>query len=158
MNQSSGQELSYSWDFGDGTGKSELFQPSYNYRSEGSYGIKLLVKDRYGCIDSVTKTDYIKILNPKAAFHTNDTVATCPPLVTAFLNQSKNYNAYLWDFGDGTLSTIDNPTHFYTFPGTYNSRLIVTSPGGVKIPLQRRLLSGGRKEAFLTIRLKAAIL
>jgi PKD repeat protein len=33
---------------------------------------------------------------------------------------------YLWDFGDGTNSTLANPTHVYTTPGTYTATLLVT--------------------------------
>ncbi|MGB5981468.1 MAG: T9SS type B sorting domain-containing protein [Nonlabens sp.] len=34
---------------------------------------------------------------------------------------------FLWDFDDGTTSSIENPTHTYTSPGTYNVELSVTS-------------------------------
>jgi len=33
---------------------------------------------------------------------------------------------YLWDFGDGTNSTLANPTHVYTAAGTYTATLLVT--------------------------------
>jgi PKD repeat protein len=33
---------------------------------------------------------------------------------------------YLWDFGDGTNSTLANPTHVYTTAGTYTATLLVT--------------------------------
>ena len=33
---------------------------------------------------------------------------------------------YLWDFGDGTNSTLANPTHVYTTAGTYTAKLLVT--------------------------------
>jgi PKD repeat protein len=33
---------------------------------------------------------------------------------------------YLWDFGDGTNSTLANPTHVYATPGTYTATLMVT--------------------------------
>jgi PKD repeat protein len=41
---------------------------------------------------------------------------------------------YLWNFGDGTTSSAQNPTHTYTNPGTYGVTLTVTdsypfSPG-----------------------------
>lgn len=35
-------------------------------------------------------------------------------------NRSLNATSYEWDFGDGTTSEEENPTHTYTEPGTYN--------------------------------------
>ena len=38
--------------------------------------------------------------------------------------------AYRWDFGDGTSSTLANPSHTYSAAGTYNARLTVTDAAG----------------------------
>ena len=35
-----------------------------------------------------------------------------------------------WNFGDGGTSTIQNPTHTYTAPGTYTVSVTVSGPGG----------------------------
>lgn len=40
-----------------------------------------------------------------------------------------NYT-YLWDFGDGSTSTLTNPQHTYTTPGTYVVTVIVSGPCG----------------------------
>ncbi|MBL7891261.1 MAG: PKD domain-containing protein, partial [Bacteroidia bacterium] len=37
-------------------------------------------------------------------------------------------NYWLWDFGDGQTSSIQNPTHVFGTPGTYNVKLIVGCP------------------------------
>ncbi len=43
---------------------------------------------------------------------------------------------YLWDFGDGTNSTLANPTHVYTTAGTYTATLIVTdNSNGTSAPV-----------------------
>lgn len=42
-----------------------------------------------------------------------------------------NATGWLWDFGDGTTSTLQNPTHVYTALGEYSVRLQVTGPNGV---------------------------
>ena len=40
-----------------------------------------------------------------------------------FQNLSSNYESMLWDFGDGTFSTDENPNHMYTSDGTYTVTL-----------------------------------
>lgn len=39
-------------------------------------------------------------------------------------------SSWNWDFGDGTTSTLQNPSKTYTSSGTYTVRLTVTEPGG----------------------------
>lgn len=40
-------------------------------------------------------------------------------------------NAWLWDFGDGSGSTLQNPTHNYSSSGVYDVKLIVTNSNGM---------------------------
>ena len=48
------------------------------------------------------------------------------PLKVHFINTSTGLiNNWLWDFGDGTTSTLSNPTHTYIQPGTYQVSLQV---------------------------------
>jgi len=42
-----------------------------------------------------------------------------------FTNTSSNADSYYWDFGDGTFSTLPNPSHIYEQPGSYLVRLEV---------------------------------
>lgn len=130
LNQTAGNgPLNYQWNFGNGN-SSTAFNPVTSFSLEGDYGIKLMVTDRFGCRDSLFKNNYIKIRNPKALFSMSDSVATCPPLVINFTNQSQNFNRFEWDFGDGTRSSVSNPVHFYTYPGVYRAKLTITSIGG----------------------------
>jgi len=39
---------------------------------------------------------------------------------------SGNPNSWVWNFGDGNSSTLQNPTHTYSSPGTYNVSLTVS--------------------------------
>ncbi len=43
---------------------------------------------------------------------------------------SSNVTAWLWDFGDGTTSTSQNPTHTFSVAGTYVVTLFVTGVYG----------------------------
>ncbi|MFO8054060.1 MAG: M4 family metallopeptidase [Bacteroidales bacterium] len=47
-----------------------------------------------------------------------------------FDNQSSKSAAFLWDFGDGTQSSMEEPVHYYTQTGTYDVKLIADNPCG----------------------------
>lgn len=61
---------------------------------------------------------------PVAGFEAPDSVCREEPV--AFRNTSMGGDGYFWDFGDGQTSTMFEPTHAYTAPGTYTVCLIVT--------------------------------
>lgn len=45
------------------------------------------------------------------------------PLKVSFINKSKYANYYEWDFGDGFVSTDENPEHKYSSKGVYKVTL-----------------------------------
>lgn len=128
-NTSSAPNPTYLWDFGDGNTSTER-NPVHSYLTDGNFTVTLLVVDFYGCRDSITKSNYIKIVTPEANIIASDTMGTCPPLFVMFSNNSQNYLSWTWDFGDSTTSNAASPTHFYSVPGVYNASLTVTGPGG----------------------------
>jgi gliding motility-associated-like protein len=58
----------------------------------------------------------------------------CYPDPVVFTNNSSNGNAFLWNFGDGTTSTVENPSHLYPGPGDYTVSLIVIDTIGCYAP------------------------
>jgi gliding motility-associated-like protein len=120
---------SHLWSFGDGK-TSGFRNPQNIYNNAGLYDVRLKVTDRYGCSDSIFKPKYILIDTPFANFDISDSIATCPPLIVKFTDNSTFKRTVRWDFGDGDVSILDTPTHLYGIPGTYFPRLVVTSPGG----------------------------
>ena len=52
-----------------------------------------------------------------------------------FINNSSKGGAVTWDFGDGTTSTDQNPTHKYAQAGLYNVTLTVEGVGKCTYPL-----------------------
>lgn len=49
------------------------------------------------------------------------------PGVVTFINTSENADSYVWDFGDGTSSTLRNPVKTFTETGDYVVKLTATS-------------------------------
>lgn len=144
-NSSSGPGITYLWDFGD-TNTSTAATPAHTYGADGNYPVQLVVTDQYGCTDTAETT--VKIWAPQAAFAMSDSVSTCPPLVVNFTNNSSNAISVNWDFGDGTSTQSDNPSHFYTYPGVYDVQLTVTSNGGCTSQKTKQVIVSGPKGNF----------
>ncbi len=66
---------------------------------------------------------------PVAAFTSNLTTVGCGGTVK-FTDQSTQAFSWLWDFGDQSASTLQNPSHMFTSSGTYVVTLTVTNPLG----------------------------
>ncbi len=120
----------YLWHFGDGT-TSTSQSPAHIYTTYGSFHVKLIVTNFVGCSDSLVLNDYIRILPPDASIN-NLPQSNCAPLTWTFsatVNSPDPVVSYFWNLGDGTTSTLPNPTNTYN-TGSYNITLIVTTLGG----------------------------
>jgi len=56
----------------------------------------------------------------------------CTGNIISFIDQSKNADEILWDFGDGTTATIGNPLHEFT-PGLYEVNQYITNECGTEV-------------------------
>lgn len=64
-------------------------------------------------------------------FNTIDPLYYCSAPQTIHFNGTTSFDvdSYSWSFGDGTTSTLQNPTHTYASPGNYSVTLEVTGCG-----------------------------
>ena len=116
------------WNFGDGN-TSTLQNPTHAYTVLGTYDVTLIATNMFGT-DTLVSQSFIS-LPPIAMFYANQTTVTGGTNVQ-FTDQSLNTpTAWSWNFGDGTSSTLQNPTHSYSISGVYNVILTVTSGFGV---------------------------
>ena len=126
--QSQGQVTKWTWDFGDGKGSSEQ-SPVHTYWTSGVYNVILTVSNDYGSSDT-TKTRYISVIGALTSKFAADPSSGSAPLTVAFTDMSMGGpTAWKWDFGDGTNTSIQNPVHIFTSPGSYDVSLTVTRDG-----------------------------
>ena len=115
--------VSYNWDFGDGN-KSNLESPSNVYLKPGYFSVKLVATGSNGAKDSVVYKSFIHVVDsPVTNFYALNTIV-CPGFQISFKNTSVSANNYIWDFGDGGISTLANPSHAYKDSGYHTVRLI----------------------------------
>jgi PhoPQ-activated pathogenicity-related protein/chitodextrinase len=131
LSSGAGPIISWMWDFGDGTTSTEQ-NPSKAYASAGVYTVSLTTMTAT-LSSSVTKTDLIMVsdpLPPVADFTASPTMAFVGQMVQfsdLSTAGSLPISSYLWDFGDGTMSTLVNPVKTYMSEGTYTVSLTVMS-------------------------------
>jgi PKD repeat protein len=132
-----GDPLAYEWDFGDG-GTSLRQNPDHTYLEPGTYMATVTVRDPEGA----TGTAAVEIIvnNPPAnqaptVDAAANPVAGKPPLMVQFSAAGSDPDGdaltYAWEFGDGSTSFVQNPTHTYTAAGTYTAKVTVTDARGL---------------------------
>jgi PKD repeat protein len=114
------------WEFGDNN-TSQLQNPSHYYLAPGTYITTLLVQNENSCKDSITRPINVMEL-PKVNF--DYTKPACLNVPVSFNNNSSNAQSYIWNFGDGNISTLSEPNHIYLKEGLYQIKLTARSGFG----------------------------
>lgn len=122
--------ITYAWDFGDGS-NSTAAHPTHRYTAAGTYTVLLTVKDSRGATHTTTKS--VSVLGPNQAPVASFT-HTVDGLDVSFTSTSTDPDgtiaSYAWDFGDGTTSTQQNPTHTFADGSVRTVTLTVTDDRG----------------------------
>ena len=121
----------WNWNFGDGA-SSTLQNPTHTYATAGTYNVSLVSSTAGGCSD--TKVLQIQIFPKPTIAFTPSALSVCAKSTVSLNNTSTSSNGAIntwnWSFGDGTTSSIQNPTHTYASAGTYTISLTgITSHG-----------------------------
>ena len=131
--QSTGNPNFWRWDLGNST-VSFLRNPSTIYLNPGTYTVKLVIKNATGLADSLTKLQYIVVYAKPATNFSAAPLTGCFPLPVNFTDMSTagsgTITSWLWDFGDGNTSTLQNPSHTFSAAGNYTILLVVTNSNG----------------------------
>ncbi len=126
---SAGIPGSWRWDFGDGT-SSTTQNPAHTFSAQGSFSVTLTVAS-----GSETKsTSRLITVISTAALDASFTYSPASPVegqALLFTDSSLGGpTSWLWDFGDGTTSASQNPSHTYTNAGSYNVTLRASRGSG----------------------------
>ena len=130
IDQSTGSVTSRVWTFGDGT-SSTATNPTHVYSAAGTFNIVLTVSDG-SASKSVTHGVSVASSSPagpvvSAAFDASS-ASPHPGDVVSFSDRSSGSpTSWLWSFGDGSSSTLKNPTHTFAAVGAYPVTLTATS-------------------------------
>ncbi len=100
--------VTYAWNTGEST---QVIDVS----NVGTYSVT--VTDACGLYSDTMIVAY----NPETIANATNTISF---LTASFSKSSENAASYLWDFGDGTVSTVENPIHVYATTGIYTVSLI----------------------------------
>ena len=114
--------VNFIWQFGD-EGVSIGSSTSHYYKTLGVYPVKLIVTSNFGCRDSIVQN--VQVLpKPIVDFSYNPLSATIINPIIDFTNQSIDEIPTIWDFDDSTFSFLENPTHEFNYPGSFDVLLV----------------------------------
>ena len=130
-----GDELSYHWDFGDGT-FSTASSPVHRYLTQGEYVVSLVVNDGYGDSDVAQTVVSIENRAPIAVISGELVGEADEPLtLNAFASYDEDGDSleFIWDFGDGLFATGPDVNHTYERHGLYTVQLVATDGRDVSV-------------------------
>jgi len=115
------KEISYLWDFGDGTTSDEK-EPSHNYKKTGKYMVKLTIINYKTIVEKTFTIDVSQDPMPIEANFDYESIhgKYYAPCEIQFTNTSQYASKFFWNFGDGLGSEETSPTHIFNTTGNYS--------------------------------------
>ena len=113
---------------------------THQFSGSGSYPVSLIITSPNNCVgESIANVNITVFPLPQASFTIAPDQAPLFNSEVTFGDVSANAVSWLWDFGDGDTSTLQNVSHFYADPGKYNAKLYVTNVAGCIDSLAREI-------------------
>lgn len=123
--------FSYLWTFGDGTSSTQA-APVHTYATGGYKQVCVTVSgvDSNNATFSCNRCDSIFVSSQgcHASFQYSMSGAAVSFINTSSSGTTPTFSC-IWSFGDGSSSTLLNPTHTYTASGLYTVCMRINSPG-----------------------------
>jgi PKD repeat protein len=137
------------WEFGDPqsgvNNTSTLQNPSHLFVGPmpvDGYLVTLIVTNTSGCTDTAVEPVLVGQLPEIAIEVSSDTL--CAGEVVEFTGIGDDITSWFWNFGDGGVSTQQNPTYVYAQPGSYTVTLTATHLNGCE-GIATRLIGVGQQ-------------
>jgi PKD repeat protein len=128
FNNFSQNAVRYVWNFGDG-GSSDLKNPSYIFDEPGTWFVSLTAFSPANEINIFTDSIQVNPL-PEARFSMDIQGLPGDGQPVYFYNYSRGAETYLWNFGDGTTSTLKEPDHYFSKKAQTDIKLQAFSAAG----------------------------
>jgi len=109
----------YLWDFGDGNTNNQN-STNHLYSTFGTYLVSLTVSNG-NCTTTISKS--IEFEQP-IDYSISQTIDTCSRSIKLNLLPTPITNT-IWNFGDGSSSNSNSPSHTYAVSGSYNVQVII---------------------------------
>ncbi len=139
---SSGDPTTWAWDFGNGNTSSEQ-DTSNVYNVEGLYTVELTVSNSKGASTEI-KTNLINVNSgsgPSAEFAASTTSGLAPLAVDFSDLSTGGPTTWAWDFGNGDVSSVQNPSVSYNVAGLYSPSLTVSNSEGANTEVKNNLIN-----------------
>jgi len=126
---SDGSIMAWSWDFGDGN-SAAVQNPSHTYVAGGTYTVALTVTDNESGIDASSQQLAVSAGGGGNAPPVANFAYACSARNCTFDSSASTDDvgivSYTWTFGDGSSSSLANPSHTYPANGNFGVTLVVT--------------------------------
>lgn len=139
----SGQSLSFSWSFADGSAASTQANPTHVFSAAGVYDVLLTVTDDGTPAATATVAVQVTVtgnsppdLSAASVLPSSGSAPLSVQLdATGVLDPDGDTLSFRWSFGDGSAdATSASATHVYAAEGTYTARLSVGDDGQPALP------------------------
>jgi len=142
---------SWYWDFGNGN-TSTLQNPVHSFNAAGTYTVCLTITADSGSCTSTTCQDIV--ISGGGGSCAADFYYTVDSLMEATVNfydlstPVGAIDSWLWDFGDGNTSTVQNPVHTFNAIGNFNVCLTITADSAACTSIHCDVVEIGMNEEY----------
>jgi spore germination protein YaaH/PKD repeat protein len=121
---------SFVWSSTTGTlSQPTAINPYIVFAQSGTHSVTLIANGPGGTNQLTQNITVTVNPGPTALFVPDNDTVTLPNAIIGFTNNSSLATSYLWNFGDGNMSTDQNPWNSYDAAGNYEVELIAMSSG-----------------------------